>query len=107
MRVKSQTARWFWRFGAKMNKVDPELLNAYLNGAEMWADKIEEVWDGDDASFNETARQAHALIMSEFEELQFHSKACDLLVDYLEETWEFGEKLRRWYGGSSYTNNAT
>lgn len=107
MRVKSQRARRSWRFAANRHEKDPELLNAYLNGAEKWADKIEEVWDGDDTSFNEIARQAHSLIMGEFEELQFHSKACDLLVDYLEETWEFGERLRRWYGGSSYTNHAT
>jgi len=106
MRVKDQAIRRAWTAGA-YNSKNSRLARAYLSSAEKWADKIEEVWDGDDTSFGATARQAHTLTMGEFDELELHAPDCDVMVDYLEHAWELGDKLRQWYGDSSFMSGTS
>ncbi|HET6747588.1 MAG TPA: hypothetical protein VFH06_05785 [Candidatus Saccharimonadales bacterium] len=108
MRVRDKEARKAWRRQAEGAESGPpgyerELMLAYLNAAEKWAEVIEESWDwnADDTSFAEAAQTTYNSLMSSIPSTEFGGKVCNLFVNYLAETWEFGDRLRSWYRKST------
>ena len=95
MIIKSHMKRYGWWLRAKVTH-DPELAVAYLRGAEKWADLIEASWLAEE-EFGAVAQAAHTETLGEFSTFAFHQDPCDFLVEYLKETWEFGERLSEWY----------
>jgi hypothetical protein len=75
-----------------------ELALAYFDCAEKWADEVEENWDWNATeAFGGIARSAYDAVTRDIPTTEFHGGACDLMVAYLNDTWEFGTQLRRWY----------
>ncbi|HEX6258559.1 MAG TPA: hypothetical protein VFZ48_03705 [Candidatus Saccharimonadales bacterium] len=95
MRVKNKAARQQWINDARKTD-DPELIRSYLVHAERWADAIEAAQPVED-EFGAVALAAHRQTVGRFSTFDFHHGPCDLLVAYLDETWELGGHLKRWY----------
>lgn len=95
MRIKNEAVRKR-RWAGIEKSHDPTLGTAVLTMAEAWANALEPLLDSG-LAISEVAIRTHSQVMSGHEALDFHSPLCDVMVEYLEDCWQFGSILAKWY----------
>ena len=100
MEVRNEQTRQGWHRSAKKSS-DPELGHATLVIAEAWATEMEQQLAAGETIAN-IAEHTLAVVSRSAEGVQLYTSLCNLMVDFLEDCWQYGPDLRRWYGASRW-----